>query len=184
MPSHAERLAHLRQRHLQLLEGADQALAPGRSAADSPAHRLGDLPRVERVVDPPVPGQVPRAAPAGPVRPGSQVISAEPDAGQLRGGVHEPGVASSRYGATKAATTMTRRYARRGHGATPPCGMNVVFVEPAFPPTQRQFVRALAEVGATVIGIGESPGDCAGRRAAGLDVALPPGADRHRRRRA
>ncbi len=33
--------------------------------------------------------------------------------------------------------------------------MNVVFVEPAFPPTQRHFVRALAEVGATVIGVGE-----------------------------
>ena len=33
--------------------------------------------------------------------------------------------------------------------------MNIVFVEPAFPPTQRQFVRALAEVGATVIGVGE-----------------------------
>src|SRR4051812_30578520 len=37
--------------------------------------------------------------------------------------------------------------------------MNVVFVEPAFPPTQRHFVRALAEVGATVIGVGERPGD-------------------------
>src|SRR4051795_5691629 len=37
--------------------------------------------------------------------------------------------------------------------------MNVVFVEPFFPPTQRHFVRALAEVGATVIGVGESPGD-------------------------
>ena len=35
--------------------------------------------------------------------------------------------------------------------------VNVVFVEPFFPPTQRQFVRALAEVGANVIGIGESP---------------------------
>jgi carbamoylphosphate synthase large subunit len=35
--------------------------------------------------------------------------------------------------------------------------MNVVFVEPFFPPTQRQFARALAEVGAAVIGIGESP---------------------------
>jgi formate-dependent phosphoribosylglycinamide formyltransferase (GAR transformylase) len=33
--------------------------------------------------------------------------------------------------------------------------VNVVFLEPAFPPTQRHFVRALAEVGATVIGIGE-----------------------------
>ena len=37
--------------------------------------------------------------------------------------------------------------------------MNIVFVEPAFPPTQRHFVRALAEVGASVIGVGERPGD-------------------------
>ncbi|HEY2947292.1 MAG TPA: hypothetical protein VGJ53_02650 [Micromonosporaceae bacterium] len=37
--------------------------------------------------------------------------------------------------------------------------MNVVFVEPSFPPTQRQFVRALAEVGASVIGVGERPTD-------------------------
>src|ERR1022692_2960607 len=33
--------------------------------------------------------------------------------------------------------------------------MNVVFVEPFFPSNQRHFVRALAEVGATVIGVGE-----------------------------
>src|SRR4051795_2905552 len=37
--------------------------------------------------------------------------------------------------------------------------MNVVFVDPAFPPTQRHFVRALAEVGATVIGIGDRPAE-------------------------
>jgi formate-dependent phosphoribosylglycinamide formyltransferase (GAR transformylase) len=37
--------------------------------------------------------------------------------------------------------------------------VNTVFVEPNFPPTQRNFVRALAEVGATVIGIGESHTD-------------------------
>ena len=37
--------------------------------------------------------------------------------------------------------------------------MNIVFVEPAFPNNQRQFVRGLAEVGATVIGIGERPAD-------------------------
>jgi formate-dependent phosphoribosylglycinamide formyltransferase (GAR transformylase) len=36
-------------------------------------------------------------------------------------------------------------------------GVNVVFVEPFFPSTQRNFVRGLAEAGATVIGIGESP---------------------------
>jgi formate-dependent phosphoribosylglycinamide formyltransferase (GAR transformylase) len=37
--------------------------------------------------------------------------------------------------------------------------VNVVFIEPAFPPTQRHFVRALAEVGATVIGVGERHAD-------------------------
>jgi carbamoylphosphate synthase large subunit len=37
--------------------------------------------------------------------------------------------------------------------------MRVIFVEPNFPRNQREFVRALAEVGAEVIGIGESPGD-------------------------
>src|SRR4051812_35188405 len=37
--------------------------------------------------------------------------------------------------------------------------MNVVFVDPAFPSTQRQFVRALAEVGATVIGVGDRPAE-------------------------
>jgi formate-dependent phosphoribosylglycinamide formyltransferase (GAR transformylase) len=35
--------------------------------------------------------------------------------------------------------------------------MNVVFVEPFFPSNQRHFPRALASVGATVIGIGEYP---------------------------
>ena len=38
-------------------------------------------------------------------------------------------------------------------------GMNVVFVEPFFPSNQRNFPRALAEAGATVIGIGEYPLD-------------------------
>jgi len=37
--------------------------------------------------------------------------------------------------------------------------VNVIFVEPSFPITQQQFVRGLAEVGATVIGIGETPKD-------------------------
>ncbi|MBV9095332.1 MAG: ATP-grasp domain-containing protein [Streptosporangiaceae bacterium] len=35
--------------------------------------------------------------------------------------------------------------------------MNVVFVEPFFPANQRKFARALADAGATVIGIGEYP---------------------------
>jgi formate-dependent phosphoribosylglycinamide formyltransferase (GAR transformylase) len=37
--------------------------------------------------------------------------------------------------------------------------MNVVFVEPSFPSYQKEFVRALAAVGASVIGIGERPQD-------------------------
>jgi hypothetical protein len=35
--------------------------------------------------------------------------------------------------------------------------MNVIFVDPGFPANQRQFVRGLAEVGATVIGVGDRP---------------------------
>ena len=38
-------------------------------------------------------------------------------------------------------------------------GMNVILVEPFFPANQRHFARALAESGATVIGVGESPAD-------------------------
>jgi formate-dependent phosphoribosylglycinamide formyltransferase (GAR transformylase) len=37
--------------------------------------------------------------------------------------------------------------------------MNVVFVEPFFPASQRHFARALAEAGGCVIGIGEYPAD-------------------------
>ena len=35
--------------------------------------------------------------------------------------------------------------------------MNVILIEPSFPQNQKQFVRGLAEAGATVIGIGERP---------------------------
>jgi phosphoribosylaminoimidazole carboxylase (NCAIR synthetase) len=37
--------------------------------------------------------------------------------------------------------------------------MNVLFLEPAFPSSQRDFVRALASIGANVYGIGERPYD-------------------------
>ena len=36
--------------------------------------------------------------------------------------------------------------------------MNVIFVEPAFPHNQREFVRALAGIGASLTGVGERPG--------------------------
>lgn len=35
--------------------------------------------------------------------------------------------------------------------------MNVIFIEPGFPGNQKQFVRALASIGANVMGIGERP---------------------------
>ncbi|HMO13748.1 MAG TPA: ATP-grasp domain-containing protein [Pirellulaceae bacterium] len=37
--------------------------------------------------------------------------------------------------------------------------MNIIFIEPTFPANQREFVRALKSVGATVIGIGEAHRD-------------------------
>jgi carbamoylphosphate synthase large subunit len=37
--------------------------------------------------------------------------------------------------------------------------MRVIFVDPGFPKNQRQFVRGLAEVGAEVIGIGDTPAE-------------------------
>jgi carbamoylphosphate synthase large subunit len=37
--------------------------------------------------------------------------------------------------------------------------MNIIFIEPSFPHNQREFVRALHQAGATVIGIGETPQD-------------------------
>ena len=37
--------------------------------------------------------------------------------------------------------------------------MNVIFVEPAFPNNQREFVRGLVQSGATVVAIGESSKD-------------------------
>ena len=55
-------------------------------------------------------------------------------------------------------------------------GMRVIFVEPNFPKNQREFVRGLAEVGAEVIGIGESPQEHLDDELQGLDAALPPGA--------
>ena len=49
-------LAHLGERHLELLERADETLDPAHLVPE-PGHRLGDLTRVQGVVDSPVPGQ-------------------------------------------------------------------------------------------------------------------------------
>ena len=45
--------------------------------------------------------------------------------------------------------------------------MHVVFVEPAFPANQREFVRALHTVGAKVTGIGEQQAAQLARRVIG-----------------
>ena len=37
--------------------------------------------------------------------------------------------------------------------------MNIIFLEPGFPANQRQFVRALASIGAHVLGVGDRPYD-------------------------
>ena len=35
--------------------------------------------------------------------------------------------------------------------------MKVIFLSPSYPPEMNEYVRGLAEVGATVIGVGEGP---------------------------
>jgi len=55
-PLDPHRLPHLGKWHLELLEGADEALHSAHLATE-PAHRLGQLPRIEGVLDAPVPGQ-------------------------------------------------------------------------------------------------------------------------------
>jgi len=50
-------LANLREWHLQLLEHSDETLHRSDLPAES-LHGSGDLPRVERIVDSPMPGEV------------------------------------------------------------------------------------------------------------------------------
>jgi hypothetical protein len=84
----AQRVAGLRERHLQLLERADEA-RDRPQLLRQPRHGVGDLPGVQRVVDAPVPGQV-----AGQLgghllrrRGGDQ---AQPHVRELCRGGHEP----------------------------------------------------------------------------------------------
>ena len=35
--------------------------------------------------------------------------------------------------------------------------MNIIFIEPSFPYNQKEFVRGLHQIGASIIGIGERP---------------------------
>jgi hypothetical protein len=87
-PGDAERLPDLRERHLQLLQGPDQPLhrpeLPGQAL-----HGIRDLPRVQRVVHPPVPGEVPGEVGRHLLRGGGG-DDGQPHAGQLRRGRDEP----------------------------------------------------------------------------------------------
>ena len=90
----AQLLPDLRERHLQLLEHPDEP--PHR--ADAAAERFGgggDLPGVERVVDPPVGGQG-AARPSGTRLSGSQVMSASSVSGTVAAASTNRIVASSR----------------------------------------------------------------------------------------
>ena len=84
----AQVLPHLGQRDLQLLQHGQQPLHRAELAGQA-LHRGGDLARVERVVDPPVPGQVLPELGRQPVLrlAGDQ---GHPCAGQPRRGLHEP----------------------------------------------------------------------------------------------
>jgi len=84
----AQLLAHLRDRHLQVLEHADQPLHP----ADVLVHRLdatGDLRGVQRIVDAPVRGE---AVPELVRQPVGRLArdQGQVHAGHARGGLGEP----------------------------------------------------------------------------------------------
>ncbi len=95
----AQRLAGVRERHLQLLQRADQPLDRPQLPRE-PRDGLGDLPRVQRVVDPPVPGQVPRQL-GGNLLRGRGRDQAQPHAGQRAAVATNRTVAGIRNGATK-----------------------------------------------------------------------------------
>ena len=88
------RLPHLGKRHLELFERADEALHPAHLATE-PAHRLGDLPRIEGVLDPPVPGQ-PVAQHGRVAFEGSQVIRPSRTPGSAAASATKRAVASMR----------------------------------------------------------------------------------------
>ena len=166
------------ERHLQLLEHRRAAAAPGRRARSgrcdgarrSARRRAGRRSASAR----------PARGAAGPGRrsSGSQVIRASSVSGSAGGGTRRT-ASSRRAGRARQrrrppclGDTLPHRGSQssRGRGIRGPGrsrarasasipGMNVVFVEPFFPSSQRHFARALAEAGATVIGIGEYPAD-------------------------
>ena len=57
--------------------------------------------------------------------------------------------------------------------------MHVIFVEPAFPANQQEFIRALHSVGAAVTAIGEAPVEALPRDGPPARLREDPGATRH-----
>ncbi len=88
-------LPHLGQRDLQLLQDGQQPLHLAELAGQA-LHRGGDLARVERVVDPPVPGQVLSRSAGGSRSSGSQVIRAVRTSGRRAAASTNRVVVSSR----------------------------------------------------------------------------------------
>ena len=113
MPVDAQRLAGLGERHLQLLQRPDQPLAPGRAAGTArPPPRRSAAGRGRR---PPASARPGAAASSGGSRSaGDVVITASRTSGSRAAVATNLDVASSRNGATNAATTMS--------GSYPTCG--------------------------------------------------------------
>ena len=104
------------ERHLQLLERADQALDPAELGAEA-ADGVGDLLRVERVVDLPVRGHVLLELGRQVRPPATVVISPSRTPGSRAAESTNRVVASSRNGATNAATTMAMDLTPSGRAA-------------------------------------------------------------------
>ena len=102
----AEHLPRVRHGHLQLLEGADQALDMTHLLAQA-AYRLDYLLRVERVVHAPMPGEKPQVGGKSLDRLSGD--DAQADVRQRGGRSDEPRCCREK-GATNAATTMRGRY--------------------------------------------------------------------------
>ena len=101
-----------------------------------------------------------------------------PEPGRSLGAGVRPRLADLAARCCRSTSTTWRPEPRR---LTP---MNVIFLEPGFPANQREFVRALASIGAHVIGVGDRPYEWLDDELKGWLGRLPADRLGHRRGRA
>ncbi len=153
-----EALAHLRQRHLEVLEDGDQPVDRPEPLAER-GDGAGELIGVEAVVDPPVAGDRRRGRFAGTRSTGSLLTSPTRAPGTALTAPTNRVVASRAYGATNTTFAIAAdgsppdRYV----SSSPSCTW--CSSSRASRTTRSSSSRALHDVGATVIGIGERPKD-------------------------